>query len=227
MSTIDKWDVIRVLLGLALVACNIGVWRGVRLEESLISWEKDTGKALLIRSLALEAFFAFALLAVDTTASLIQKTEIASANRATEELRQENLKLQAKVIWRQITNSQCRDFGRLIALPEPEQKTVLVEYPLGDPEALTFAITIGNCFGVAWHWKVLARGELFANGLPKDVSITGPFTDTFENVKAAFTNAHIPFSQDDSVEKLVIQTYGPNPMPPYDVKILVGSRPVF
>jgi hypothetical protein len=77
MSAIDHWDVIRYLLGVALVACNIGVWRGVSLEYSDAPWTKETGKRLLVRSLALEAFFAATLFVVDTAASIQQKSEIA------------------------------------------------------------------------------------------------------------------------------------------------------
>jgi hypothetical protein len=80
MSAFDKWDVIRTLFGVALALCNVGVWRGVSLEESHLEGLKEAGKRLLIVSLALEALFAFALLAVDTTASVIQKREIAALN---------------------------------------------------------------------------------------------------------------------------------------------------
>lgn len=80
MSAIDHWDLIRGALGLALILCNIGVWRGVALEESNDKFDKEIGKTLLIRSLALEALFAAALFIADTYASMQQKYEIAQLN---------------------------------------------------------------------------------------------------------------------------------------------------
>jgi hypothetical protein len=80
MSIFDQWDWIRVTLAVLIVACNWGVWRGVALEESLIPWEKETGKRLLIRSLALEFFFALLLVLADTAGSIHQKSEIAALN---------------------------------------------------------------------------------------------------------------------------------------------------
>jgi len=76
MSAIDQWDWARYGLGVALVLCNIGVWRGVALEESHLGGLKEAGKKLLIKSLALEAFFAAALFVVDTVGYVRQKSEI-------------------------------------------------------------------------------------------------------------------------------------------------------
>ena len=84
MSVIDHWDWIRYALGFALIACNIGVWRGVALEESHDRFDKEVGKTLLIRSLALEALFAALLFVVDTAGSIQQKADIAGLyDRAT------------------------------------------------------------------------------------------------------------------------------------------------
>jgi hypothetical protein len=80
MSIFDRWDIARFVLGALIVVCNWGVWRGVRLEESYIPWERETGKRLLANSLAWEFAFAMALLAVDTVGSIRQKYEIASLN---------------------------------------------------------------------------------------------------------------------------------------------------
>jgi hypothetical protein len=224
MSAFDKWDAIRLLLGLALGACNIGVWRGVRLEESSIPWEKETGKILLIRSLALEAFFAFALLAVDTTASLIQKAEIASANRATEELRQENLKLQAKVIWRQLTSDQCRT---LVAILQARQSAVVIEYPLGDPEAVLFAIGFENCFGLNAHWQVLTAAVAFKDVLPLNLTVTGQPGQNLNAVKAWLNQVGLQYGVDDrELEHGVIARFGAS-AGSGEIKIMVGSRPVF
>ena len=75
-SVFDHWDIARVALGVLIVACNWGVWRGVALEESSVPWDRETGKRLLVRSLALEFFFAMMLLVIDTVGSINQKAEI-------------------------------------------------------------------------------------------------------------------------------------------------------
>jgi hypothetical protein len=79
MSAIDHWDIFRIVLGLGLALCNVGVWRGVSLEYASDTWTKETGKRLLVRSLAIEALLAFTLLAVDTTAGVKQKIAVANA----------------------------------------------------------------------------------------------------------------------------------------------------
>ena len=66
MSVFDYWDFARLALGIVIVACNWGVWRGVALEESFVPWDQETGRRLLVRSLALEFFFAMVLVVVDT-----------------------------------------------------------------------------------------------------------------------------------------------------------------
>lgn len=76
MSAFDKWDAIRIILGLGLLLCNVGVYRGVVLEESSYDWTKERGKRLLRLSLAWEAVLALTLFVADTTASVIQKREI-------------------------------------------------------------------------------------------------------------------------------------------------------
>lgn len=77
MSIFDRWDIARFTLGVLIVACNWGVWRGVALEASLVPWDQETGRRLLLKSLALEFFFAMMLLVLDTAGSLTQKREIA------------------------------------------------------------------------------------------------------------------------------------------------------
>jgi hypothetical protein len=53
-SIFDHWEVAVVVLSVLLLICNWGVWKGVKLEESFDSWEKETGKRLLEKSLAWE-----------------------------------------------------------------------------------------------------------------------------------------------------------------------------
>jgi len=74
MAVLDHWDWVRISLAIVLIGCNVGVWRGVALEEKPGTLE--LGKKLLIRSLALEAFIAALLFVVDTVALIEQKSEI-------------------------------------------------------------------------------------------------------------------------------------------------------
>lgn len=76
-TLVDHWDLVRSFLAVALVGCNVGVWYGVKLENSSNQVDIERGKSILVRSLALEALFAAILFAVDTKSSLDQKQQIA------------------------------------------------------------------------------------------------------------------------------------------------------
>ena len=109
MSAADHWDWARYALGLALILCNIGVWRGVALEESFVDWDRETGKILLIRSLALEALFAAMLFVVDTVGSLHQKAEIA-------QLEASNLQLEAQIQPRRLADKEIPEVGKKLSV---------------------------------------------------------------------------------------------------------------
>jgi hypothetical protein len=76
MFGMDKSEVIRAVVGLAIVLPNWGVYRGVALEESDDSWTKTTGKILLRRALFAETLFALGLVFIDSWISIGQKSEI-------------------------------------------------------------------------------------------------------------------------------------------------------
>jgi hypothetical protein len=140
MSALNRWDVIRIILGLGLVACNVGVWRGVSLEKSDDPWTKETGWILLVRSLALEAVLAFALLAADTTSSLLQKTQIANLSRETEVLRSENLKLEGQIQPRRLTPTQQSAIKKELA-SSAGKKVAISSYAF-DVEGAALAVQI-------------------------------------------------------------------------------------
>jgi hypothetical protein len=133
MSPIDHWDWARYALGIALILCNAGVWRGVALEESLVSWDRETGKKVLIRSLALEALFAALLFVVDTVASVQQKAEIAALN--------------AEIAPRTLTAAQEATFAA--ALRPFQGRQVFVYKYIIDPESRRFAIQLSRAISAA------------------------------------------------------------------------------
>jgi len=85
MFPIDKWELFHIAIGFGLVLANIGVYRGVKLEEEYDAWTKETGRRLLLASLVWEATLAFLLLGVDSYVSIKQQFQIGAA---TEELAQ-------------------------------------------------------------------------------------------------------------------------------------------
>lgn len=81
MFGIDRWEWFHIVFGLGIVIANIGVARGVILEESDDKWTKETGARLLRRSLVAEAFLAFVLLGVDSYVSIEQQSKIIALER--------------------------------------------------------------------------------------------------------------------------------------------------
>jgi hypothetical protein len=130
MSILDHWDIARFTLGALIVLCNWGVWRGVKLEESFIPWEKETGKRLLVNSLAWEFAFAMALLVVDTVGGVRQKLEIAALN--------------AEIAPRRLSLEQQTAIGKDL-LPFKGKSIVLMSYTL-DAEGAVLGFQITDAF---------------------------------------------------------------------------------
>ena len=101
MTLIGYWDVARFALGVLIVACNIGVWRGLRLEQLPGEAEKRSGRKLLVASLTLEFCLAMALLVVDSAGSVYQRREVAALN--------------AEVAPRRLTADQQQSITRALA----------------------------------------------------------------------------------------------------------------
>jgi len=135
MFAMDHWDLARYALGIALILCNIGVWRGVSLEESLVEWDRESGKRLLNRSLALEALFAAVLFVVDTVGAIDQKAEI-------EKLESENLRLEAQIQPRRLTPQQ-QHFLAEIAAKYPADSIRIVSYALDGESAVLCEQIVG------------------------------------------------------------------------------------
>jgi len=62
----DKSELTRAAVGIAIVLANWCVYRGVALEESEDSWTKETGKILLRRALLAETLLALGLVFIDS-----------------------------------------------------------------------------------------------------------------------------------------------------------------
>lgn len=223
--SIDQLESWRAVCNLSLLFSTLAVAMGVYFErEGNPDAVKKYGWLLVVKGVAAEFFFAAALWQIDSAISTIQKTEIANANRATEDVRQENLKLQAKVIWRQLSVAQCKTLTGNLA---PPQSTVLIEYPIGDPEALTYAITFGNCFGKFSTWHPAMQGLLVADAVPQGLNVAGASDAAVATLKSALGAINLPFGSDpETAEKAAAARYGPADILP-DVRLLVGSKPIF
>jgi hypothetical protein len=164
MSAFDKWDVVRILLGLGLVFCNVGVWRGVALEYSTDEWTKETGKRLLVRSLAFEAFLAFTLLAVDTAVSLRDRAEVAAAETVASDARTRaaNAELELAKLQRprKMTNAQMQKFVATLRLYPGRSFWVMVQKSGSSKfgEQIDFGRQLSEAFTLA-NWKRTNHSE--------------------------------------------------------------------
>jgi hypothetical protein len=220
MSILDRWDIARLVLGILIVACNWGVWRGVKLEESFIDWEKETGRRLLLRSLALEFFFAMVLLVVDTAGSIRQKYEI-------EALRSANLQLEAQIQPRRLTPYQQKAIsdslasftGHIVRLQSYGFDTEGLILAQQLEHALKPWLTIESVIG-----SVNPMGNTLLN---TGISVSGPNRD----LVAAITNALRDRGGLDANNELPRFGLGtgmilPQNLPPPEASIFVGVKPL-
>lgn len=98
MSVFDRWDGIRLVLGIAIVAANVFIWRALRLENEFDAWTRETGRRLLIKSSGILAALSLFLLITDTTASIRERQATAIAEKDAAEAKLQLAKYRA---WRQ------------------------------------------------------------------------------------------------------------------------------
>jgi hypothetical protein len=215
VSAIDHWDWIRYVLALALVACNIGVWRGVALEEDETSWGiRELGKSLLIKSLALEALFAACLFVVDTKIALDQKWEI-------EKLRLANNALAAQIAPRRLSDSNIAAL-KLAVGPFRDRQISIWSYGL-DIEGRLLAGQIKMALKDAQFPVIDRIGAMVSSVVPRvGIIISGPD----DKLISALLTALKPFSPTRGPTPGGNVTYGPMTTPIVSAEIFVGLKPV-
>ena len=214
MSIFDQWDIARFMFGALIAVCNFFVWRGVKLEELFIPWEKETGKRWLANALAWEFAFAMALLVVDTVGSIRQKYEIAALN--------------AQIAPRRLLPDQIDEIGK--SLSEFGSKSVdIASYAL-DVEGALLGFQVVEAFKKAHFstnggWLMAVQG---GGPIALGIHVAGKDTHLVEAIikavgKYQVTVAHDPFSNG-------FITTGPNAAhpigPPPDATIFVGVKPL-
>jgi hypothetical protein len=220
MFAIDHWDWIRIALGLALIGCNIGVWRGVALEESHDRFDKEIGKTLLIRSLALEAFFAAALFVVDTIAGIGQKIEIT-------QLEASNLQLEIQIQPRRLA---AADIAALKAAVKPFPNRQISVWSYGvDIEGRLLASQILSALNDAHVPIVDSIGHMVSSTTARiGVIITGPDDELVGALLAALkplspTKGSLNNPGSYSKSGIDMLYGGPNIVP---AEIFVGIKPI-
>jgi len=220
MFAIDHWDWIRIALGLALIGCNIGVWRGVALEESHDRFDKEIGKTLLIRSLALEAFFAAALFVVDTIAGIGQKIEIT-------QLEASNLQLEIQIQPRRLA---VADIAALKAAVKPFPNRQISVWSYGvDIEGRLLASQILSALNDAHVPIVDSIGHMVSSTTARiGVIITGPDDELVGALLAALkplspTKGSLNNPGSYSKSGIDMLYGGPNIVP---AEIFVGIKPI-
>jgi len=216
MFAIDHWDWIRIALGLALIGCNIGVWRGVALEESHDRFDKEIGKTLLIRSLALEAFFAAALFVVDTIAGIGQKIEIT-------QLEASNLQLEIQIQPRRLAAAL-----KAAVKPFPNRQISVWSYGV-DIEGRLLASQILSALNDAHVPIVDSIGHMVSSTTARiGVIITGPDDELVGALLAALkplspTKGSLNNPGSYSKSGIDMLYGGPNIVP---AEIFVGIKPI-
>jgi hypothetical protein len=98
MSVFDKWDAIRLVLGISIVLANVFIWRALRLENEFDPWTRETGRRLLIKSSGILAALSIFLLVADTFAAIRERAAIVIAEKDAGDAKLQLAKYRA---WRQ------------------------------------------------------------------------------------------------------------------------------
>ena len=143
-------------------------------DPTLLSWiEKGQNIATLLVAVGVAAEFALGFIAgparrrVDetnheeilrlTNGSAVLEKEAAQLRKDAEQLKAENLKLEASVTWRRLSDEQQKALSAVL-LPYAEMIGI-AQYNVGDSEAGGFASDIAESLGAA-HWKVTDPVEI-------------------------------------------------------------------
>jgi hypothetical protein len=180
------------------------------------------GFVILVAGLAVEIVTEFFIDAQQTYQKQADDLKIAELNEQTSRQELQLAIVQARVTWRSVTREQCETLAGAL----PSSGTVRVQYPSGDPEALLFAINLENCFSDIARWQVHSSALAFQDALPTSLIVTGGQGPLLDAVKSGFTLARFAFTTDASVfdSHIVMNTANGGQE---DVRILVGSKPVF
>lgn len=153
------------------------------------------------------------------------KKQAAEAQKATADAQAEADLVKAHVLWRWLTDSQCVQLTRSL---NGTTGSLWVESVFGDPEATSFAISISNCFAHAgWtiSYVTIGVGEIV---LPLNLTIGGENQNKVDLVRNAL--GAIGFkcgTNDEAIEQGVVSRFAVIGRGPKEVKIIVGSRPIF
>jgi hypothetical protein len=162
--------------------------------------------------------------AIEHAATL--EIEVSKARKEAADAAAEEARLKARVLWRQITPAQCASIERAIGRTSG---SLDVEYPTGDAEAQSFAISIFNCVTGFPGWTGAMSAATWANGLPLNVAVAGRPVPALEAVKLGLQQAGVQFwdpppdsESGPSIRTLMTAGFGSAP-----VRLIVGSRPIF
>ena len=148
----------------------------------------------------------------------------AQAEKDAANAKAEQARLQARVVWRQLSDLQCRSI--LSVLSTGEHDNIVIQYVDGDPEAETYAIAIANCIGSPpAGWGVAMAADSWQGLVPFSIIIGGELSPSLSLLKQGFSQAGLAYSEDDSL--LVSRRSrcsGACGMPP--LRLTVGSRPI-
>jgi hypothetical protein len=104
-----------------------------------------------------------------------------------------------------------------------------VETVFGDPESTAIAVSILNCFGEArWTLSTAAQG-VGPTALPINLTVSGENKEKASTVRSAFSGVlSTPIGDDDTaIERSILNRFSENARGPKEVRIIVGSRPIF
>jgi hypothetical protein len=159
----------------------------------------------------------------------VVELETAKANKETEKLRDANLKLEAQVAPRRLTNDKMSEIAR--SLVTFEGKTVRLESYVLDAEAAILGKQIGAALDAA---KLKLDAALMTSqsggSIALGVHVTGENADLVKALLQALSEAGLATSPDDPNPavggmKTIITMGGRRPIP-VDANVFVGVKPI-
>src|SRR5260370_6493269 len=209
--TTDQLEFGRLLLAVALVVVNVGVWLGVFLENERFSEPmKKAGWNTLVVALAAEALFAAILVGIDSTISARQKAEIVA--------------LEAQIAPRRIPPDACGEMAAALASLSGNVK--IVSYA-ADLEGGLLAWQVANCFAASKTLKVV---RAFASVMPLGgfgvgVFVSGPDEKLVAAIRFNLTEKAKLFVGEGNGFFMGNMSMGPSTDVADAVTVLIATRP--